>query len=97
MREDGLRTIDSDEDIALSNRKWDSGLLQKIKSSLTSMLILAMWILSLVFLAYIIWYLYLTATVTVSPIATNMQDIIIKVSGWLLFVLSQVGILNRKK
>lgn len=81
----------------LDNKKHNSSLVKSLTKNGVRILNISMWVLSAMFIAYIARYLWLTATAETSTIADNMQDIIVKVSGWVLFVLSQVGIIKRKK
>jgi len=71
--------------------------LEKIKNCFVNILRCIMWLISLAFTGYIIRFLYLTAfDIGSNEIVVNrMQDIIVKVSGWVLFVLSQAGIIRR--
>jgi hypothetical protein len=75
----------------LSNHK----LFEKIKTSAAAILIFIMWTVSIAFTFYIIWFLYLTAFTTSDTTITRMQDIIVKISGWVLFILSQAGFIKR--
>jgi multidrug resistance efflux pump len=89
--------FDNLEDLEKQKKRHNSELLAQIKNCAVSILKWVMWFISIAFTFYIIRYLYLTAFFEDSKVADKMQDIIVKVSGWVLFVLSQAGIIKKRK
>jgi len=83
------------DELEKQKKKSNHLLLEKIKYRAVEILISIMWAFAIGFTFYIFRYLYLTAfTEEISKIA-RMQDIIVKASGWVLFVLSQAGFIKR--
>lgn len=83
------------DELEKQKKKSNHLLLEKIKNCAVKILITMMWAFAIGFSFYIFRYLYLTAfTEEVSKIS-RMQDIIVNVSGWLLFVLSQAGFIKK--
>lgn len=90
--------IKSAEDIHthIQNQKNISNyhLLELVKKTFTNILVLSMWTISMAFLFYILRFLYLTAFTTEQEMITRMQDIMVKLFGWILFVASQAGLIK---
>ena len=87
--------LDTLDDIKKYKDISNHRLLEKVKNCAVNILRFVMWAISIAFTAYVIRFLYLTAFTSDDVMITRMQDIIVKVSGWALFVLSQAGFIKR--
>ena len=89
--------INSHDDLKKQKDISNYHLLELVKRTATFILILIMWTISFAFTLYILRFLYLTAFTMEEEIITRMQDIIIKLSGWILFVASQAGLIKTER
>jgi hypothetical protein len=87
--------LDTLEDLKKHKDISNHHLLEKVKNCAVNVLRFVMWAISIAFTIYIVRFLYLTAFTDHETMIARMQDIIVKVSGWALFVLSQAGLIKR--
>jgi hypothetical protein len=87
--------VDTLDDLKKHKDISNHQLLEKVKNCAVNVLRFGMWTISIAFTIYIVRFLYLTSFTDNEAMITRMQDIIVKVSGWALFVLSQAGLIKR--
>ena len=89
--------INSPDDIKKQKDISNYHLLELVKRTATFILVVIMSLISFAFTLYILRFLYLTAFTMEEEMITRMQDIIIKLSGWILFIASQTGLIKNDR